>query len=210
MVERLFGEVDLPVHHQANLYRLIGDSFAKLQDNKSAKESYAHALELDPFLSKAHLGYGAMHLSESNYNGSVLAFQKAISYAPQDDMANLGLGLSFQGLGEKVEARKWILSALECNPANELAVFSLVRISNETGDFEGCEETLNLYLKLKPNQPDMQFTLAGILFKLKKFTRSKMVCESILKAEPMHDKARDLYDLVLGELEAKKQNVKSA
>ena len=50
LVEKMFTNDDLQNHHRANLYRLIGDSFAKLQDNSiSAKEAHSYALELDPF-----------------------------------------------------------------------------------------------------------------------------------------------------------------
>lgn len=204
MVERLLGEMDLPVHHKANLYRLIGDSFAKLQDNESAKESYAFSIELDPYFSKSHLGLGAVKLSESNYNGSILDFQKAISYAPQDDMAHLGLGLSFQGLGENDEARSWMISALKNNPVNEMGVYSLIRLSNMTDNFSGCIDVLERYLRVKPQNPDMAFTLAGILYKTGNLERTKLVCESILSSAPMHEKARELYDLVLSDLKNSK------
>jgi tetratricopeptide (TPR) repeat protein len=153
---------------------------------------------------------GAIKLSESNFNGSVLDFQKAISYAPQDDMANLGLGISFQGMGEVDEARNWMLAALNHNPVNEMAIFSLVRLSNETTNYEGCESSLKSYLSVRPDQPDMAFTLAGILYKTRKLDEAKSLCESILKAEPTHEKVRDLYDLLLTEIKSTPKNTKTA
>lgn len=202
LVEKIFTNDDLQNHHRANLYRLIGDSFAKLQDNASAKEAYNYALELDPFLAKAYLGLGAVKLGESNYNGSILDFQKAISYAPQDDMANLGLGLSFQGLGEPDEARNWMVSALKSNPTNEMALFSLVRLSNETEVFEGCELALKKYLSLNPSHPDMSYTLAGVLYRQGKFNEAMLLCEDVLKQIPTHEQFHALYEMILDETKA--------
>lgn len=210
MVERLFGEEDLPVHHRANLYRLIGDSFAKLLDNKSARESYSYALELDPFLPKAYLGLGAVNLSESNFNASIINFQKAISYAPQDDMANLGLGLSFQGLAEHSEARTWIVRSLDLNAGNEMGVYSLVRLSNETGVYTGCVKALETFLEIKPDQSDMAYALAGVLFKEKMYKKAKKTCEGLLKVDAIHEKVSDLYRLILEAMEVTiKPNTKS-
>lgn len=209
MVERLLADPELPAHLRANLYRLIGDCFAKLTDVASAKESYGIALELDPFSSKAYLGTGVVLLGEQNFNGAVINFQKAVSYSPDDDMAHIGLGLAFQGLGENEEARNWLLSGLRVGPTNQMAIYSLVKLSNETGNYKGCVESLETFIELSPASYEMVYTLAGILFKMKKFEKARKYCESALNTPIDQEKVRDLHEMILARLNDKSEKLKS-
>lgn len=192
MIESIFQITDVPVHHRANLYRLIGDCFAKLSDNDGAKNAYIKAIELDPYSAKAYIGLGTIGLVKRSNDIAVIHFQKAVSLAPQDEMANLGLGLAFQGMDELDEAHNWVTKALDINPYNPAALYTLVRIAYERNKFEVAEKAVCQYLVKHPHDYNMMFTLGGIQFKCAKYQEVIRLCTDIIKIDPMDAKAHQL------------------
>ena len=193
LIEATFElKTQIPNHHKSNLYRLIGDCFAKLGDNDGGKNAYIHAVELDPYSPKAHIGLGTVSLTKSNYDIAIIHFQKAISLSPNDEMANLGLGLSFHGLDEVNEAHKWVLKSLELNPENTAAIFTIVKIAQEREIFEDVEAVLRNYLKLHPHDHNMLYTLGGILYKMGKFGEVISSLQEIIAINPMDARAQSL------------------
>lgn len=192
LIEAVFKIEHIPVHHRANLYRLVGDCFAKLSDNDSAKDAYIKAIELDPYAFRAYVGLGTVALVKQSADIAVFNFQKAVSLAPQDEMANLGLGLAFHSMEERNEANSWISKTLEINPYNTVALFSLVKIAYETQQFEAAEAALKIYLKRHPNDHNMEFTLGGLQFKMGKFKEVVRLMKSVVKIDPLDGRAHSL------------------
>lgn len=192
IIESTFQKHNIPTHHKANLYRLIGDCFAKLGDNEGAKDAYIQAAELDPYSAKAYIGLGTVGLVKNICDIAVLHFQKAVSLAPDDEMANLGLGLAFQGMKELKEAKRWVCKALRINPNNTVGIFTLVKISHELADYVEVKDALNAYLAAHPNDYNMLYTLGGIYFKDNDFEQALEISEKILAVDPMDEKAQSL------------------
>lgn len=192
LIETIFKSETIPVHHRANLYRLVGDCFAKLGDLDSAKESYSTAAELDPYSAKIYIGLGTVGLMKESYDVAVLHFQRAVSLAPEDEMANLGLGLGFQGMNELKEASRWIYKSLELNPINSAALFSLVKISQELEDFAQAERALKRYLSINPNDYNYIYTLAGIYFRQQRYNETIELTSRIIDADPHDERAASL------------------
>lgn len=194
MIESIFTIQDLAEHHKANLYRLIGDCFTKLGDLEAGKDAYIKSIDLDKYSAKAYIGLGTVGLTKGSNDIAVIHFQKAVGLAPDDEMANLGLGLAFQGLNELEEASRWIKRSLEINPINTVAIFSLVNVCNETGDFAITIEALRKYLAVHPNDNNMTYTLAGILFKTGAYPEVLEKMEGLLKLDPMDARAQTLIN----------------
>ena len=201
LIESIFRIDEIPVHHKANLYRLIGDCFAKLSDNDGAKNSYIKSIELDPYSAKAYIGLGTVGLVKQSNDIAVIHFQKAVSLAPDDEMANLGLGLAFQGMEEYDEAHSWVMKSLEVNPENTAALYTLVKIAYERGQFEDAETEIRRYLDRHPHDHNMQYTLGGILFKRGRYSDVSELCEAIVKVDPMDSKVHTLLQQARRELE---------
>lgn len=189
IIESIFKVKNIPIYHKANLYRLIGDCFAKLGDTEAAKDSYIKACDLDPYSAKVYVGLGTVGLIKNSYDISVLHFQKAISLSPKDEMANLGLGLSFQGMKELKEASKWIWNALEINPENTAAIYSLVKIAYENEIYTKAIEAVNNYLSLHPNDYNMLYTLGGLLYRKRQYQDVIDTMNLILEIDPLDKRA---------------------
>lgn len=201
-IEMLFSTGSVPLYHQANLLRLVGDCFMRLGDSSSAKNSYNRALGMDPYSAKANIGLGTVALTRNSFDGAVIYFQKAVSLAPGDEMGSFGLGLAFQGLGEINEANKWIANACKLNPANAPAVFSLVKLAYERNVYDDARQALCRYIAQKPQDLNMVFSLAGIEFRTGNNTAAEMLLTQMLAIDPNDSRAHQLIAQIRGSAEA--------
>ena len=192
IIESIFKIPEIPIHHKANLYRLIGDCFAKLGDIEGAKDAYIQAAELDPYSAKVYIGLGTLGLVKNSNDIAVLHFQKAVNLAPEDEMATLGLGLAFQGMEELKEAFRWVVKSLDINPENTAAIYTLVKLGHETNRYEEVERSLTRYLSLHPNDHNMMYTLGGIQFKQERYEDVIELMNKIIKVDPMDSRAHAL------------------
>ncbi len=203
LIESVFKMDGVPVHHRANLYRLVGDCFAKLGDIEGAKDAYMQGAELDPYSAKVYIGLGTLGLLKSSHDIAVLHFQKAVSLAPDDEMANFGLGLAFQGMGEFKEAVRWTVKALQINPENSAALFSLVTIAHEGQYYEEAIRHIQRYLKIHPNDYNFIYTLGGIFFKIGRYDECIRLMKQISDADPKDKRAAALSKQAKTEMEQK-------
>ena len=201
-IEMLFTTGSVPLYHQANLLRLVGDCFNRLGDSSSAKNSSNRAIEMDPFSAKSHIGLGTVALTRNSFDGAVIHFQKAVSLAPNDEMASFGLGLAFQGLSELNEANKWISNACRLNPVNSPAVFSLVKLAYDRDLYEDARNALCRYVAQKPQDQNMVYSLAGIEFKTGNATAAEMLLTQMLSIDPNDARAHQLLSQIRGRTEA--------
>jgi len=192
LINKAFGMSDLTTTQRANLFRHIGDCFTKLGDLENGQANYTRALELDPYCGKTLIGLGTVALQQHNYNVAVPQFQKAVGISPRDDMASLGLGLAFEGLGELEEARRWTSRACKLNIENTVAIFNLVKLAYDTEFFEEAEEVVSRYVGLHPHDINMVFTLGGLAFRSGKLEEAAKLMENILLLDPMNSRAHSL------------------
>lgn len=203
IIEAVFQRDDIPAHMRSNLYRMVGDSFAKLGDFDAAKIAYMQSAELDPYAPRPFIGLGTVSLLRQSYEIAVLNFQKAVGLAPDDEMANLGLGLAFQGLREFKEATRWIRKSLEIKPDNAAAIFAMVQVAHESELYDDAEKVLRNYLLLMPNDANMMFTLAALLFKQGKYAEAGTQVEGLLAINGTDKRAIDLQAQIRAARDAK-------
>ncbi len=207
LIESIFKLKEIPVHHRANLLRLIGDCFTKLGDGDSGKNAYTQAVDLDPYAPKSYIGLGTVALTKGSYESAVLQFQKAVSLAPDDEMANLGLGLAFQGMAEFDEASRWVVKSLSNNPENTAAIFTLVQVANERNKFDEADQALDIYLARHPHDHNMLYTLAAIRTRVGNTESASQLVERIIAVDPYNDRAQALQaQLARGKDQAETSN----
>lgn len=196
LISSTFQMPGLTELQKALLFRNIGDCFTKLGDLENGLQNYVRSLELDPYSAKTFVGLGTVALQSHNYNVAVPQFQKAVALAPKDDMASLGLGLSFEGLGERNEALKWTHRACNLNIENTAAIYNLVKLAYELDQYAEAGEVLKRYVGLHPNDVNMTFTLGGIAFKTGNVNEAVRLMEDILVLDPMNSRAHSLLSQI--------------
>ena len=188
----LLTEKTISPHETALVFRLLGDGFTKLGDYQSGQQNYLRALEFDPYQPKVYIGLGTVALQLQNFHASIPHFQKAVSLAPKNDMASLGLGLAFEAVGEKAEAIKWTVRACELNVANTTALYELVKLCYDVDEYTQAENVLHNYVAQYPHDTQMIFALGGILYKLEKYEEATEIMENILNLDPQNVQALTL------------------
>jgi tetratricopeptide (TPR) repeat protein len=205
LINKAFSLSEITTTQRANLFRHIGDCFTKLGDLENGNANYTRALELDPYCAKSLIGLGTISLQQHNYNVAVPQFQKAVGLSPRDDMASLGLGLAFEGLGELEEARRWTSRACNLNIENTVAIFNLVKLAYDTEVFAEAEEVVSRYVGHHPHDINMIFTLGGLAFRSGKFDEATKLMENILLLDPMNSRAHGLIAQIQRRNESRRQ-----
>lgn len=205
LISNAFKMPGLSEMQRANLFRHIGDCFTKLGDLENGLQNYARSLDLDPYNAKTFIGLGTIALQTHNYNVAVPQFQKAVSLSPRDEMASLGLGLAFEGLGEPKEALNWTIRSCNLNIENTVALYNVVKLAYDLDQFNEAEEILTRYVGLHPNDVNMKFSLGGLAFKNGKMNVTRQLMEDILVLDPMNSRAHGLLSQVNKENEKSKR-----
>lgn len=205
LIEAAFARPGLTATAKSQLFRHVGDCFTKLGDLENGLQNYARSLELDPYCAKTFIGLGTIALQTKSYNVAVPQFQKAVSLAPNDDMASLGLGLAFEGLGEKSEALRWTARACNLNIENTVAIFNLVKLAYDCDTFAEAEDVVGRYVGLHPHDVNMLFTLGGLAYKTERMNVAISLMEDILRLDPMNGRAHALLQQIKKTLSSKKQ-----
>jgi tetratricopeptide (TPR) repeat protein len=196
LIQAAFAVPGLPATAKARLFRHVGDCFTKLGDLENGLQNYARALDLDPYCAKTFIGLGTIALQTKSYNVAVPQFQKAVSLAPSDDMASLGLGLAFEGLGEAAEAIRWTTRACNLNIENTVAIFNLVKLAYDHERFEEAQDVLGRYVGLHPHDVNMLFTLGGVAHKTGRNDLAVRLMDDILRLDPMNGRAHALLQQI--------------
>ena len=124
-----------------------------------AVKSYREAYELDRRDFSTLMKLGLMHLNsdskaEVKKESIKLAldyFTKARALKPDDTLANLMLGKSFEELGKTPEAIKYFVAAANLEPNNVLLRENLGRIYFENKDFKNAIEVFNKIVMAYPD-----------------------------------------------------------
>jgi predicted Zn-dependent protease len=113
-------------------------------------------------------------------------------------MSCLGLGLAFEGMGELQEANKWVVSALNINPMNTAALFTLVKIGYARNMFDDARSALCTYISRKPHDTNMLFSLAGVEFKAGNLVQAEQVARQILATDPTDTRTQQFLAQISG------------
>ncbi len=205
LISSAFQNPSLCSANKATLFRLIGDCFTKLGDLDNGSQNYLRALEHDAYCSKSLIGLGTVALQRRQYNLAVPHFQKAVSLAPKDHLANLGLSLAFEGLGELQQAVQWAARSCSLNIEDTAAVFTLVRLAHELNEFSEAEIVLSRYVSLHPYDINMTFALGGVAFQTGKMNMATQLMETILMLDPMNTRAHGLLAQIQRKQDSRKQ-----
>lgn len=101
----------------------------RLQGNiGDAAACYKKALELDPSRVDAHNGLGDTFLADNNLDDALVCYARAVDVAPDDIQSLCNLSYVFSKLEQYRLAAKWLRRALEVDPDNEIANWSLISV----------------------------------------------------------------------------------
>ena len=127
----------------AIVWNKLGVAYQHLFNIKSAKESYEHALSLDPRYAEALNNFGTILYAEKNYSGAARYYKRALKFSHSPAAIDANLGTALFAKGDYNHGAKAYREAFRLDPA----VFDRDAVDNvqESGSRE-ARAMLNFHL----------------------------------------------------------------
>ncbi|MRR34213.1 tetratricopeptide repeat protein [bacterium] len=170
----------------------MGDCFANLGRYQDAAVLYEELLDFNPSDEYARLGLGVALLLSGSPDQAETAFSAVLRAKPDQAKAHCGRGMALAAMGRNGEAVESFARALDSDPENLTALHELVKSAYVTNSFDEAAARLESYLMYHPGDPDMLFSLAGILYKSSKYGNAHDVLERLLALSPGYEGAKEL------------------
>ena len=109
----------------ATAFNGLGNALTDLGQYQSAFQAFEHALQINPNYLDACLNFGNSLKKAKEYQASITCFKHAIGLSPEQSKSYYQLGEVFYAVGDTVSAKENLEKALQLNPKNMEALFSL-------------------------------------------------------------------------------------
>jgi tetratricopeptide (TPR) repeat protein len=180
-------------HLDYEINKELGECYLFMGDLDKAEEYYRKAMgsngiHPDPFLGLATI---AVHRGALN---EALDFYRKAASLEADSKSLSGMALMEMELGRQDEAFDHFIQALDKNPENMVAIFSLIRLGHAMERLAEVVPHLENYLAIDPMKHEIRYALAGCLVGVGKEAEAKVQLERILENDPANTCAVELKE----------------
>ncbi|MFZ0284075.1 MAG: sulfatase-like hydrolase/transferase [Terriglobales bacterium] len=137
-------------------------------------------------------------MDDGRYNEAIPQLQKVLKDQPNVGLANLELGVAYNGLSNYAGALPWLRKAIELTPESGRAHYELGVALAETGDWDSAAPQLEIAVAHAPDSDDMQFYLGMTYDELGREVDAARSLERALQINPNHYRANLLLGRLLG------------
>lgn len=139
---------------------------------------------------------GAVELARADHQAAKKHFERAIKLDPFDAKSFCGLGMCEVMDNNREQGYKHFVKALEILPDHKVAMLQLIESSYALNTFKDLEVALRRLNAINPGDLEMQFCLAGCLYKQGDLRAAAEINEKILARNSMHTGGRELAKLI--------------
>ncbi len=133
----------------------------KRGDLEGAVSSFTHALEADPAHTNAMKELALLYMEMGKQDEGMSIMKARLSFVVNEEILN-DVGVICWVMGQKEEAYKWFVSALENNPLYKSAVVNIAAAGEELGRIREVREYLQRYLSYYPDDAELRNLLKNI------------------------------------------------
>ena len=151
-----------------------------------------------------------LELSENNLNAARYHFMDALKLQPNNAKTLGGLGMVALGEGNLPQAHGYLLQSLAHDPDFMLGLKNLIFTGFALEKYHDIERSIRSYLAHHPEDNEIQYCLAGCLYKQQDVQAARIVLEAVLARDSMHENSRELLDKILVENKAQDPSPASA
>lgn len=119
--------------------------------------------EKGPAKCLAYMGQGIVHARNNRINEANLAFDNALSCAPNESLIAREAGMFHYLRGKKDRAPALLTRALQLNPNDYIALFFYARLQADSGDLRAARNNYRKILASVPDDPEVHFFYAQAL-----------------------------------------------
>ena len=172
------------------------DTLMKKGQVAEAEKLYLNVVGEEPLSVRALRGLGVAALQQTKFDIAKNYFIRAQQIDSADARTLAGLGASEWGLGEREDAYQHYIEAITLNPDHLPTIYYLIDASYVLNRLATLRDVLSRFVKRNPQNIDIQYCLAGCLFKNEEYAESKTILNQIFQIEPAHREAQELLGLI--------------
>ena len=188
----------------ADLYNLLGKTYAELGQFEPAERSLKRALEVDPNSFNTYVQLGNLYFREKAIDKAIAEYQEAARLNPKSVGAWTVLGMLHDSLSQFKLAEKDYEAALAIDPNAGVAANNLAWLYCEHGgDMDKALELARRAKQVLPNAARVSGTLAWIYYKRQLYNSAVPLLEEAVREEPKDAQIR--FELAASLLKAGKK-----
>lgn len=171
----------------------LGECYLFMGEYEKSRDYYQKAVACDEGKSDPFMGLAAIALTEGNMKDALTYYSRANALS-STDKSLAGMGMVEAELGMYELAYEHFTLALMENPASMIAINGIVQLGYHLNRLEKIIPYLSAALEVgADDQEAVRYALAGCLMALGQDDESKVQLEILLGANPLNDKAQQLY-----------------
>jgi len=176
-----------------------GELAAKARDFAAAHELLANAERINAQSVRLMRARGAVFLAEGNVDRARDYFERGLQLDPAHSRMYSGLGMCEMQSKQPEKAYDNFVKALYIAPHELVAILQLLECSYTLNRFDDLERVLRRYLLDHPTDKEMQYCLAGCLYKQGRFDEAETMANNILAEDAQHLGSKQLISAIADE-----------
>jgi len=180
-------------HLDYEINKELGECYLFMGDLDKAEEYYRKAMNSNGVHPEPFMGLATISVHRGNLDDAFSFYRKAANLEANDKSLS-GMALIEMERGEHDAAFDHFSQALDHNPENMVALYSIIRIGQATSRLGEVVPHLESYLAIEPLKHDIRYSLAGCLVAAGREGDAKAHLDRILEQDPAHVCATELKD----------------
>ena len=170
-------------------YKETGNCLTRMGEYSPAERAYTEALNLYPSNDATFVNLGTLEIQRERFDLALFYFRKALQLNSSNPRAHCGIGITAVAVNDLDRAKNSFLKALEIDSTNVVALHQLAALCEVMTIDNEVIPLIQKYLDKQPKNNDLRFALAVLGYKHNEWTQAERELDTILKADPSHEKA---------------------
>jgi len=184
-----------------------GESKAKEKDFVSARKYLDEAEKIFNRSARLCRARAAIFLAENNAFMATKWFSDATFYEPNDARGWCGIGMCQVQMEKYEEAYQTFMHTLSLDSEQMVAILQLMECAYKLNKYDELAKILRSFVENHPDNIDMKYCYAGVLYKLNDILEVEKVLTEILAVNAEHLGAKQLFETIKKDREIKNEIV---
>lgn len=180
-------------HLDYEINKELGECYLFMGDLDKAEEYYRKAMSSNGVHPEPYMGMATIAIHRGDLDSAYGYYRKAANVEITDKSLS-GMALIEMERGEIGKAFEHFAQALEHNPENMVALYSIIRLGHTMDRLEEVVPYLEDYLAIDPLKHEIRYSLAGCLVSAGRDEDARAHLDRILEQDPSYSCAVELKE----------------
>lgn len=169
--------------NEPKVWNALGLAYMEVQENSKSERAFLKALQVDKNYTEAKLNLGILYYRQANYEKAISTLKEVLQDEAfsQKHMAFYYLGKVYQAIGNRQEYINNLRKAVGYNPMFIDAQLELAQAYELEGNYVPAKEVYQNLVNNGVNDPNLDFSLARVEYKLGKYSSAKDYIKKVLE-----------------------------